>query len=63
MRKMHVLAAEMESAGLYLEAMRAGKNALCLVTIVDNPYTGQSATPLERETSLRRMIEIALHIA
>ena len=38
MRNMHVLAAEMEAAGLYLEAMRAGKGALCLVTVVDNPY-------------------------
>ena len=40
MKKMHVLAAEMESAGLYLEGMRTGKNALCLCTIVENPYTG-----------------------
>lgn len=63
MRNMHVLAAEMEAAGLYLEAMRAGKQALCLVTVVDNPYTGQSATPKERETALGRMIEIALTMA
>lgn len=39
-----VLATEMESAALYLEAMRAGKQALCLCTVVDNPYTGEQAT-------------------
>ncbi|MEG1514521.1 MAG: purine-nucleoside phosphorylase [Clostridia bacterium] len=63
MQKMHVLACDMESAALYLEAMRAGKDALCLLTIVDDPRTGESASPEARETSLGRMIEIALEIA
>lgn len=63
MKKMHILAAEMEAAGLYLEAMRAGKQALCLCTVTDNPYTGESATTLQREQALQRMIEIALTIA
>ena len=63
MKKMHVLAAEMESAGLYLEGMRAGKNALCLCTIVENAYTGEVASPKERENTLDGMIRIALEIA
>ena len=63
MKKMHVLAAEMESAGLYLEGMRTGKNALCLVTIVENPYTGEEASPEQRETALDRMVQIALETA
>lgn len=63
MKKMHVLAAEMESAGLYLEGMRTGKNALCLCTIVENPYTGEEATTEEKETALDRMIRIALEMA
>ena len=63
MSKMNVLAAEMESAGLYLEGMRAGKNALCLCTVVDNPITGENATPKQRETSLDNMIRVALEIA
>ena len=63
MKKMHVLAAEMESAGLYLEGMRTGRNALCLCTIVENPYTGEEATAEERETALDRMIRIALEMA
>ena len=63
MKKMHVLAAEMESAGLYLEGMRTGKNALCLCTIVNNPYTGEEASPHERECALDRMVRIALEAA
>ena len=63
MKKMHVLAAEMESAGLYLEGMRTGKNALCLCTIVENPYTGEEATSEEKEAALDRMIQIALEMA
>ena len=63
MKKMHVLAAEMESAGLYLEGMRAGKNALCLCTIVNNPYTGEEASPQARECALDRMVRIALEAA
>ena len=63
MKKMHVLAAEMESAGLYLEGMRTGRNALCLCTIVENPYTGEEATAEDRETALDRMIRIALEMA
>ena len=63
MKKMHVLAAEMESAGLYLEGMRTGKNALCLCTIVNNPYTGEEASSRERECALDRMVRIALETA
>ena len=63
MKKMHVLAAEMESAGLYLEGMRSGKNALCLCTIVENAYTGEEASPKDRENTLDGMIRIALQIA
>lgn len=58
-----VLATEMESAALYLEAMRAGKQALCLCTVVDNPYTGEQATAAEREQSLTDMLTLALEIA
>lgn len=58
-----VLAAEMESAALYLCAMRAGKNALTLCTVVDNPYTGESATAEDREKSLTDMLTLALEMA
>ena len=63
MRKMHVLAAEMESAGLYLEGMRCGKNALCLCTIVEDTCSGAETSPEESEIAIDRMVRIALETA
>ena len=62
-RKMGVLAVEMESAALYMNAARTGKNALCLLTISDNPFTGEETTAEERQNSFTQMMEIALEIA
>ena len=61
--KMGVLGVEMESAALYCNAARAGKKALVLCTISDNPVTGEGLTAEERQNSLNQMIEIALEIA
>ncbi len=61
--KMGILAAEMEAAALYLEAMRAGKHALTLMTVVDNPHTGEHATAADREQSLTDMIRLAMEVA
>ena len=63
MRNMHVLAAEMESAGLYLEGMRCGKNALCLCAIVEDTSTGAETNPRETEIAIDRMVRIALETA
>lgn len=62
-RKMGVLAVEMESAALYMNAARAGKNALCICTISDCPFTGESCTAEERQNTFTDMMEIALKIA
>ena len=63
-QKMGVLAVEMESAGLYCNAARAGKNALCICTISDCPFSpGQDCTAEERQESFTKMMEIALEIA
>lgn len=62
-RKMGVLAVEMESAALYMNAARAGKNALCICTISDCPFTGESCTAEERRNTFTDMMEIALKIA
>lgn len=59
-RKMGVLAIEMESAALYMNAARAGKNALCILTVSDCPFRNLSTTAEERQTSFRNMMEIAL---
>jgi purine-nucleoside phosphorylase len=62
-QKMGVLAVEMESAGLYMNAARAGKNALCICTISDCPFTGEACTAEERQNTFTKMMEIALEIA
>ena len=62
-RKMGVLAVEMESAALYMNAARAGKNALCICTISNCPFTGESCTAEERQNTFTDMMEIALKIA
>lgn len=62
-KKMGVLAVEMEGAGLYMNAARAGKRALCICTISDHLYRGGELSPDERQNSLTQMIEIALDTA
>lgn len=62
-KKMGVLAVEMEAAALYMNAARAGKKALCLLTVSDCPLLGESLPAKERETSFTQMMEIALDTA
>ena len=62
-QKMNVLAIEMEAAALYMNAARAGKNALCILTVSDCPLKGLSTTAEERQTTFRDMMEIALETA
>jgi purine-nucleoside phosphorylase len=62
-KKMGVLAVEMESFGLYLNAARANKNALCILTISDEIYTGKVTTAEERQNSFTNMMEVALEAA
>lgn len=62
-RKMNVLAVEMEAAALYMNAARAGKKALCLLTISDHVFTGESLSAEDRQLTFREMMEIALEIA
>ena len=61
--KMGVLATEMEAAALYMNAARAGKNALAICTISDNPFTGEATTAEERQNTFTTMMKIALEIA
>ncbi len=61
-RGMNVLCVEMEAAALYMNAARAGKQALCLLTISDHIYTGESLSAEERQLSFQQMMEIALEL-
>jgi purine-nucleoside phosphorylase len=63
LQKLGVLAVEMEAAALYLNAARAGKKALCLCTISDNPFTGEGLSAQQRQTAFTQMMEIALEVA
>lgn len=59
---MGVLAVEMESAALYLNAMYAHKHALTLLTVSDLPLTGEALTAEERQTSFTQMMVVALSV-
>lgn len=58
-----VLAIEMECAALYMNAAKAGKKALGIVTISDHILTGEATTSEERQTTFHQMMELALDVA
>ncbi|MDY3249333.1 MAG: purine-nucleoside phosphorylase [Candidatus Choladocola sp.] len=62
-KSMGVLAVEMEAAGLYMNAAKAGKKALCMLTISDHIYTGEELSAQDRQVGFHKMMEIALELA
>ena len=62
-RKFGVLALEMETAGIYWEAMASGKKALSLLSISDHIFTGEGLSAAERQDTFREMMEVALETA
>ena len=63
LRKMGVMALEMEAAALYMNAARYGKRALCICTISDHVLKHQETTSEERQNSFTQMMELALETA
>ena len=61
--EMGVLATEMEAAALYLNAIKAGKKALGIMTISDHVMTGESLSAEDRQNTFTEMMEIALAVA
>lgn len=61
--KMGILAAEMESAALYMNAAEAGKKAVALCTISDLMFNGEHCSTKERQESFDDMIQMALSMA
>lgn len=57
------LAVEMEAFGLFYVAHKLGREASCLMTVVDSFYDKRSLSSEEREKSLNQMIELALDSA
>jgi len=63
LKKMGVMAVEMEAAALYMTAARFGKRALCICTVSDHILTGEETTSQERQTAFSSMMEVALDVA
>lgn len=62
-RALGQLAVEMETAGLYLEAMAAHKKALSILSISDHIFTGECLPPEEIREGFGQMMVIALKTA
>ncbi|MCL2351089.1 MAG: purine-nucleoside phosphorylase [Firmicutes bacterium] len=62
-KKMGVLAIEMETAALYMNAARHGANALSILTVSDLIPARGEISAKERETAFSGMIELALETA
>ncbi len=63
LKKMGVMALEMEAAALYMNAARYGKRALCICTISDHVLKGVETTSEERQTAFTQMMKVALDVA
>jgi len=61
--KMGVIGVEMEGYALYLNAARAGKNALCMATVSDQLVKKQFLSAEERQLSFDEMLTVALEAA
>lgn len=61
--KMNVLAVEMEAAALYMNAQRASRRALAILTVSDQLITGEHLSAEERRTSFSDMITLSLETA
>lgn len=62
-KQMNILAVEMETAALYMNAARLGKKALGIFTISDHLYTKEELSADERQESFHEMMKLALEIA
>ena len=59
---MGVLAIEMEASALYMNAARAGKRALVILTVSDHLLTGELTTAEERQTTFTHMMDVAFSL-
>lgn len=60
---MGVLAIEMEATALYLNAAKAGRRALTILTISDHLMTGEVTTAEQRQNTFTHMMDVAFEIA
>ena len=62
-KDMGVLCVEMEAAALYMNAVKAKKKALCILTISDHIFKEVALSAHERQVGFGKMMEIALELA
>lgn len=60
LKKMNILAVEMETAALYTIAMEHKVQALSILTISDHVITGEETTSEERQNGFNNMMKLAL---
>lgn len=63
LRKMNILAVEMETSALYSIAAQYRARALSILTASVNSFSGEQTSASERETTLNQMVELALATA
>ncbi|MBR5441837.1 MAG: purine-nucleoside phosphorylase [Clostridia bacterium] len=61
--KMGVLGVEMEAAALYMNAARAGKRALAILTVSDHLITGEALSAEQRQNTFTDMMKLSLETA
>lgn len=59
-KELNIIGAEMEAFALFYMAHYLGRQASCLLTVVDSHYKKQEISSEEREKSLNNMITLAL---
>ena len=62
-KERNIIGAEMEAFALFYMAHYLGRQASCLLTVVDSQYKKQEISSEEREKSLNNMITLALESA
>ncbi len=62
-KELNIIGAEMEAFALFYMAHYLGRQASCLLTVVDSHYKKQEISSEERENSLNNMITLALESA
>ena len=62
-KELNIIGAEMEAFALFYNAKLLGKQASCLLSVVDSHYKNQEISATDRQTSLNSMIKLALESA
>jgi len=62
-RDLGLLAVDMETAGIYWEAMACGKRALSILTVSNHMFTGVELPVEERQNAFTDMMDVAIEAA